>query len=125
MNREIKFEIKFDRSRHYSGHALSSEGFVTKVYTLDELLRVENKFSISYKRQGTGLKDKNGVEIYEGDVLEAITRKGKFKWVIEYVDFRNYSGFVVYGENRRFHKGLTKNVIFNNECKVVGNIYES
>ena len=90
MKREIKFRgRKLDGTWLY-GYYTIFEGY-HKIWC--------EKHSTPYDVDGetvgefTGLKDKNGKEIYEGDILEWPQRKVKDKRVIEYID----NGFWIHG----------------------------
>ena len=72
--------------------------------------------------QYTGLKDKNGVEICEGDIVETVYNGEVFAGVVVYdlseVDFKVTDGKEKYGRNFQYLTG-------NDENEVIGNIYEN
>lgn len=130
--RDIKFKIYFK----------DEEGFMTKPITIEDLLHEdwidfeneEGTFSLPLKdfrffygknenyeiMQYTGLKDKNGKEIYEGDVVKVFTNK---EWRIGIIIYE-HSGFTIdVTNNKELEYGRTS--IIENLTEVIGNIYDN
>ena len=74
--------------------------------------------------QYTGLKDKNGVEIYEGDIVENASKDLKFQVVYEAPSFNRKW---IDNTSKRYREHLTEPLAWNTYmiCEVIGNIYEN
>lgn len=71
--------------------------------------------------QSTGLKDKNGKEIFEGDILDYKGRKALVRWHGSYASF--IYRFVDELQNRKTEwKPL---YLAYMKCEIIGNIYEN
>ena len=67
--------------------------------------------------QSTGLHDKNGQEIFEGDIVDSGIGKKRFIEFVEYIS----GGFFPF----MFASQEASDLILPNNCLVIGNIYEN
>lgn len=115
--REIKFRGKDIASNKWAyGYLYRLKG----VYTICENIRYDEQTPIFIDTLGqyTGLHDKNGVEIYEGDIVKVIFGEKNIGKVIY-----EHSGFIIDVTNMNRPYGRVDFV--NNFIKVIGNIYDN
>ena len=97
-NREIKFRAWDTEYREWrEDFTIQADG---KVHDIDG-----NETGTIVLMQFTGLKDKNGKEIYEGDIVKSADGVGEVKW--------------------RGGAWGYSNVMWNEKYEVIGNIYEN
>lgn len=114
--REIKFRA-WDKKRKRMIYKCVVEFYSSGGRAVEELdidKKIQRRIIKSEVIQYTGLKDKNGVEIYEGDIIKTedkINKKDRF-WIVTWGYDYGWSGFNV-------DKELSKH------DEVIGNIYEN
>lgn len=119
--RDIKFRGKYldDTSEWLYGNYVYIEDDVFQHKIADKsgmLLDID----INTLGQFTGLHDKNGKEIYEGDIVKVFTNK---KWRIGKIIYE-HSGFTIdVTNNKELEYGRTG--IIENLTEVIGNIYDN
>lgn len=134
MNREIKFrvydegleEMKYLNAEH-DNIVFDEDG---NGYYCDMQTGLREWFSDLM--QYTGMRDKNGVEIYEGDILEICENYGRFgecwlKYEVKYS--KELAQFILFPiiENGKYSSNNWDTPIYNYHeqvREVIGNIYE-
>jgi len=107
--RELKFRVWDNRQTKFEYFSLSN-------ITIPDRLLSQHSYPV---QQYTGLKDKNGVDIYEGDIVKATSD--------QYTN-KNFIGKVIFDEGY-FSTWVNKNYIRGiwgyNDIEVIGNIFEN
>ncbi len=127
MNREFKFRVWYDNKFWQSDYLISPFGKIhsTSRWNIRDECHTMSLDSFDIKKdyiiqQFTGLKDKLGKEIYEGDILYYNDLNlGEHYQEVKFID----GGFVVF--KGVFEAILNQRRIDLLDYKIVGNIFES
>lgn len=131
MNREIKFRAWL-QGKHDSIN-FDFDGFMDYDVTIQngQWCSVESGWDIQgqYKSiplmQFTGLKDKNGKEIYEGDVVCITSIDGKFKIIFDEWYAAFYAVNMGYSDKNKNPQKCFNLMRSNEYFEVIGNIYDN
>ncbi len=116
MSREIKFRAWVKSENCYMGKWSSTQN-PTIFSAVNEVAEYYGDDDLVVE-QYTGLKDKNGKEIYEGDILEFGIEGVRTIGFVGYSD--DFASYETYSKNGYIIRGL-----FGSIGKVIGNIHEN
>lgn len=123
--RVIKFRIFWDGVMFYSPSVMSEECYEgTGATNIDHCYLYLNKVLEDISNndkimQYTGIKDKNGKDVYEGDIFKSSKLKNNFNVV-----FCEESGKWKLKNEKSFNLSLYSSFEIM-KCEVIGNIYEN
>lgn len=119
--REIKFRGKTTKGKWLYGDFIHQDKFNYAMIKQDNYTACVDEDTVG---QYTGLKDKNGVEIYEGDIVYCQTKFGKAKAIIEFINGKFVARFdsaVTHPQNGHYISYYE----INKRFEVIGNIYDN
>lgn len=117
-----KFRVYDEKSKLMRGVAYMD--FLKKeitYYIEDDIFyeQFDRKFDEVILMQSTGLKDKNGAEIFEGDIVETISEFDPERAIIKFDGVEFYLEYF----DKRFEKESLKDTSI--DLEIIGNIYEN
>ena len=137
MQDRFKFRYNFN-NKIYNVSAIDFSHSRGEIVSLDEREAVIGKLDLDNLIQYSGLKDKNGKLIYEGDILDLyVSTKKLYRYQVKFeigsfmlvskdeiFDFRNIWNDNVYPLSQLYFEYQNEeNSIW--ECEIIGNIYEN
>lgn len=120
MDREILFRAKFGNDWKYGYLSVEPKGLVIKEpYELNQ----SNIWHIDPETVGqyTGLNDKNGNKIFEGDIVK--DEQSGYEYVIKW--FPEYACFALANKNGHMEYDVDEFEILVNDLIVIGNIHDN
>lgn len=119
MNRQIKFRVWTGERFIYEGFLVSPSGAIhgTTRFDMNDTMHTLNvkdsgKLKDSVLQQFTGLLDKNGKEIFEGDICECLYDTGRKRLQVVELEYGAYL-------KERFYAGGM------GDFEVIGNIFQN
>ena len=115
---------------YYTYTASGSRGFLPSIIVFNGGSTIPYFVDPSTLGEYTGLTDKNGKKIFEGDIVYCICKEENFKAVVE---FGNPNGFYSWGwqlnsiQSTHFNEDIllwVETELDDTSCEIIGNIYD-